>query len=359
MRLNYYASNNFEIILKNQEIKIMSGPNYCTLFDHYYLSRGLALYESLCKVHDEFYLYIVAFDDYSRDFLLKMKLDRAVIIGLDEFEDEELLKVKPTRTKAEYCFTCTPSVIKYTIEKYNLPSCTYLDADIYFYSTPLPVFKELSSFPVGLTPHNYSPSYDMSKDSGKYCVQFVYFKDTQDGMVPLNWWRNECIKWCYARVEDGKYGDQKYLDSFPKLFENVHDITHPGIGVAPWNIRSFNFISRDNKIIIRNNMIEDVVIFYHYQHLKVDFRKKVIRLGKWYDFSDDVIELFYKPYIERLIYFENIIRNSNFKILDFKLIKDNRFQLFFFFTVQKLFSGNRLVRTLYNKVNQWRSTGKS
>lgn len=335
----------------------MSSYNYCTLFDRNYLSRGLALYESLCRVHDEFCLYIVAFDDYTRDFLSKMKPDRVVVIGLDEFEDGELLKVKPTRTKAEYCWTCTPSVIKYTIEKYNLPSCTYLDADLYFYSTPSPVFEELDSYPVGLSPHNYSPSYDMSKDSGKYCVQFVYFKNTQDAIVPLTWWRNECLKWCHARVEDGKYGDQKYLDSFSVLFENVHDIKHPGIGVAPWNIRSFNFSRGDNKIIIRNESTEDVVIFYHYQHLKFDFHKKIIRLGKWYDFRDEVIELFYKPYIERLLYFENSIRKSDYHIREFKLIKDNRFQLYFFFGAQKLISGNRIVRTLYNKINQWFSAG--
>lgn len=330
----------------------MNSPNYCTLFDSYYLSRGLALYESLSNTHDDFCLYIFAFDDRSKDFLDQMKLDRAVIIGLKEFEDEELLRVKSTRTKAEYYFTCTPSVIKYSIEKYNLPSCTYLDADLFFYSNSYPVFEELSSYDVGLSPHNYSAAYDMSKDSGKYCVQFVYFKNTPNGMEPLRWWRNECIKWCYARIEDGKYGDQKYLDSFPILFKNVHDIKHTGIGVAPWNIQNFGFSIDQNKIAICNNNIKEVVIFYHYQNLKIDFVKKTIHLGKWYDISDQVIKLFYLPYIERLLHFENIIRSTNLRILDFKIIKENRLNIYTFSVLHKLIRGNKVIRMVYNSMNK-------
>jgi hypothetical protein len=330
----------------------MKTYNYCTLFDFNYLSRGLALHESLGKVHSDFCLYIFAFDDRTKLLLNQLQLKNAVIIGLEEFEDQELLKVKPIRTKAEYCFTCTPSVIKYAIEKYKLQSCTYLDADMYFYSSPLSVFEELNSFPVGLSPHNYSPEYDMSKDSGKYCVQFVYFKNTPEGMEPLTWWRNQCINWCYARVEDGKYGDQKYLDSFASLFKNIHDIEHPGIGVAPWNVKQFKFSTKDGNIILKNNITENDVIFYHYQSLKIDFSKKTVQLGKWYDLSEKVVELFYKPYIERLFYYENKMRGSNYDIQDFKLLKENRFRLYFFFMAQKIISGNKLVRKLFNIFNK-------
>ena len=308
------------------------------------------MYESLCNVHDEFCLYIFAFDTKSKEFLISLKLDRAVIIGLEEFEDEELLKIKPSRTFGEYCWTCTPSSIKYAIEKYNLPDCTYLDADLYFYSSPTPIFNELSSFAVGLTPHNYSPEYDLSKASGKYCVQFVFFRN-MDGMIPLDWWRRECLKWCYAYSEGDKYGDQKYLDRFSTLFPATHDIQHIGTGIAPWNVLKFSFSLKDNKIILKNKDVEEIVIFYHFQNLKIDLAKKIIWLGKWYDCKPDVIELFYKPYIEKLLYFENIINEAEYKIEDFKIIKSNRLELIFFYTVQRIFGGNNFFRMLYNKIN--------
>ena len=68
-----------------------------------------------------------------------MKLNKATIISLKEFEDEELLRIKPSRSIAEYCWTCTSSTILYVLEKYKVESCTYLDADLFFYSSPSPI----------------------------------------------------------------------------------------------------------------------------------------------------------------------------------------------------------------------------
>ena len=43
--------------------------NFCTLFDSYYLDKGLALYASLDKVCENFTLYIFCFDDRSYEIL--------------------------------------------------------------------------------------------------------------------------------------------------------------------------------------------------------------------------------------------------------------------------------------------------
>ena len=46
--------------------------NYCTLFDSNYLTRGLAMYESLKKYSSNFHLFIFAFDSKSYDLLKKL-----------------------------------------------------------------------------------------------------------------------------------------------------------------------------------------------------------------------------------------------------------------------------------------------
>ena len=49
----------------------MKRVNYCTLFDSFYLTRGLAMYESLKRQTGNFHLYIFAFDDDTYSFLKK------------------------------------------------------------------------------------------------------------------------------------------------------------------------------------------------------------------------------------------------------------------------------------------------
>ena len=117
--------------------------NFCTLFDTHYFSRGLALYYSLEKNCPDFHIFIFAFDDKTKGLLQGMNLDNATIISLTEFEDDELLRIKPTRSLAEYCWTCTSSTILYILERFNVESCTYLDADLFFYSNPAQIFDEI------------------------------------------------------------------------------------------------------------------------------------------------------------------------------------------------------------------------
>jgi len=74
-----------------------------------------------------------AFDDQIDSNLRKMNLPNITVISLHELEDEELLAVKPTRTKVEYCWTTTPSTILYCINKYQLDHCTYLVCRFVFF----------------------------------------------------------------------------------------------------------------------------------------------------------------------------------------------------------------------------------
>ncbi len=222
--------------------------NFCTLFDSNYLIRGVTLYNSLLRHCPLFHLYIFAFDNKANELLRKMELKHVTIITLKEFEDKDLVAVKPTRTRAEYCWTCTPSTILYCLKKYQLESCTYLDADLLFFESPQILINELKDNSVLLTLHRFPESHDTSEINGKYCVQFMTFKNTNQGLIALNWWREECIKWCYNRLEDGKRGDQKYLDDWTERYQGIHVLKNLGGGVAPWNVINYNFGEKDKEV---------------------------------------------------------------------------------------------------------------
>lgn len=290
--------------------------NFCTLFDSYYLTRGLTLYYSLETTCEDFHLYIFAFDDKCFSSLQSQNLRNATIISLDEFENEDLLKVKSSRTVAEYCWTCTPSTIWYSIKSFNLDHCTYLDADLMFFSSPTEIFKEIGRNSVGITPHNFSPKFKSSEIYGKYCVQFVYFLKDEDGLKLLDWWRKSCIDWCYAKLDGNKYGDQKYLEYFHQLSKNVCEITHPGAGVAPWNITNFEIKSESKNVNVtlkRNPSYKFPLIFYHYQGLKFKLKGSCIvaepsitRIPKI------ALDKIYLPYILCLIKIKEQITGENY-----------------------------------------------
>jgi len=277
--------------------------NFCTLFNSAYLSRGMVLYHSLKKHCSSFHLYVFAFDDATLDFFKSGGFDHLTVVSLKEFEDESLLAIKGSRTPTEYCWTCTASTILYSIEKFNLESCTYIDADMCFYADPALLFQEWGSNSVMITKHNYTPAYDQSEISGKYCVQFVAFKNDEKGLRVLKDWRRDTINWCYARVEEGKFGDQKYLDKWQGMYEGVHVVTNEGAGLAPWNIQKYAIDSRNGMLQVRNRVNGQLfpVVFFHFHGLKFYREGIVLLTGTLYELNKEVIDVFYRSYLRDLL----------------------------------------------------------
>lgn len=260
------------------------------------------MYQSLLKHCENFQLFIFAFDDATYQFFSAKKYPKVTVISLSDFEDSELLRIKPTRSAGEYCWTCTASTILYAIEKFNLDNCTYVDADMQFYLNPISIWNEAKSKSVIITSHNYTTKYDQSKESGIYCVQFVGFRNDANGMKVLKWWRNACIDWCYARIEDSKFGDQKYLDDWTTRFEGVHVVENPGAGVAPWNCQQYSFKNVNNDLTGIENSTEKKfdVVFFHFHGLVFYSNSSVMLTGQIYKIKTDVLNLFYKPYVSAI-----------------------------------------------------------
>lgn len=267
--------------------------NFCTLFDSYYLTRGLALYHSLRTHCDRFTLYVYCFDDSVYEILTRLELPHLVPVSLREFENEALLSVKPDRTRGEYCWTCTAHTIRDAIKRFTLPDVTYLDSDLYFFADPgllMVEFKE-SGASVLITEHRYSPRYALNADSGIYCVQFMPFVADKRGMAVLDWWCERTLEWCFNRHEDGKFGDQKYLDDWTARFPGVHVLKHPGGGVAPWNIQQY-------KVGPGPTIDSAPLVFYHFHSLSW-CEDNTFMLDR-YRLTRIALDTIYHPYIASL-----------------------------------------------------------
>ena len=128
------------------------------------------------------------------------------------------------------------------------------------------------------------------------------FKNTKEGMAVLEWWRNACIEWCYGRVEDGKFGDQKYVDEFQTRYSGVHELNHLGGGIAPWNIQQYTFSLKDEKIsgkeIVSGKEFD--LVFFHFHGLKFYENNIVGLTGELYEIRKEIQSMFYFPYIALL-----------------------------------------------------------
>ncbi|WP_052447403.1 glycosyltransferase [Clostridium polynesiense] len=212
--------------------------NFCTLIAKDYLIKGLTLYNSLIKQEKDFHLWICCMDDFSFNSLRSMSLSNASLIKADSIEDSELLLIKDERSLSEYCWTIKSTWIMYLLKTYkNIKSLIYLDGDLFFFSGVKPIFSELENTSVLLFPQR---DRDFVEDQfGKYQAGFIGFKNDANALTCLQWWREKCLEWCSS--EQGlpdKWGDQKYLDSWPELFDGIKINSHQGINAAVWNAKN-------------------------------------------------------------------------------------------------------------------------
>lgn len=266
----------------------------------------------LKKACPSFHLYVVAFNDDCYTYLRNSGIKNITPIALKEFEDEKLLEVKPTRSAAEYCWTCTPSVVLYCLRKYHLPSCTYVDADMIFYRDPGILLDEMAGDSILISEHRYSKEYDQSATHGKYCVQFMCFKDDPVGIEALLWWRERCLEWCYSYQEDGKFGDQKYLDDWTTRFKGVHVLQNPGAGIAPWNLQQFEFDVEDGQIVVTEKTTRNKypLVFFHFHGLKFYTDNTVSLSGSLYEMKEDVKKIVYLRYVKQLMEIEGRLKSE-------------------------------------------------
>jgi hypothetical protein len=277
----------------------MSNPieHYVTIFDSTYLPQGIALYLSMERQIKSYCLWVICVDDKVYDDLVAIKFQKMRLLKLSSIETDDLLAVKKDRSVGEYCWTLTPFAPKFVFEAdKKIERVTYIDADLWFFNSPQSIFDEFSTSnkAVMITDHSYSAEYDQSDVSGIYCVQFMIFSKGKSEVV-RKWWEDKCLEWCYARIEEGRFGDQKYLDEWPKQFsEYVHVMQNPSAILAPWNATRYPYSAS---------------LIYHFHGLKI-LSKNIIRISQ-HDLPKALISYIYEGYIKDLKKSFEIMNNLN------------------------------------------------
>ncbi len=243
--------------------------HFCTLFDQNYLLRGLTLYRSLAQHTPNFMFYVLCLDKNTYATVSKLQQENIKAIKLEEIEtwDIRLKQAKINRSQVEYYFTLSPALPLFLLEtKKEIEIITYLDADLFFYQSPEPIYEELGNKSILIVEHRFPKDLEHFAVHGKFNVEYQSFRRDEEGIACLTKWHEQCLDWCYDRIEGDKFADQKYLDEWPSLYKNLVVLQHKGAGLAPWNWSQYKFeIDKNNKLKVDGHSL----IFYHFHGIKI------------------------------------------------------------------------------------------
>jgi hypothetical protein len=286
----------------------MANRAYCTYFDHNYLPRGLALYHSLQRHAPGAELWVLCLSEACHQALTQLDLPNLVPVRLADFEDAnpDVAATRPTRSRIEYYFTCSPAWMLFVLNsKPDAEWVTYLDSDLFFFASPDPIYDEMKGAAFGIVPHRFARGLEGQRRFGLYNVGWVSVRRRDDGISALRWWRERCIEWCYDRVEGDRFADQRYLDRLPEMFGGVHVISHLGANLAPWNFADYRLQWNDGEVEIERRY---KLLFFHFFGVK--------RSGGYYfnshrlyhaPFSSLMKHKLYEPYTAALVEAEQVV----------------------------------------------------
>jgi len=270
---------------------------FCTLSDSNYLAFGLAMYRSLRKVNPNFVLYYLCLDDRTYKIISDLNYPDLRAIGIFEIDSPKLQYFKGTTIHENYCWALASYFTDWLMNTLMIPSITYIDSDIYFYSDWEPFFKEIGDKDVGIVTHRFTHNKDTK--TGKYNVGVIYFKASENGRACLRWWRDVVIdpQNKYFKTH-GTCGDQKYLELFEPLFGNICVVDNIG-HLASWNAKDHVVIGND---IIWQRKVQRL-IWFHISHFKPDYKHNTYRTnkrGEWYPERVPGVKRLLDEYFEEL-----------------------------------------------------------
>lgn len=258
--------------------------NICTIADDNFRLRFLAMRESIerqgsdCNLNllcldDEIYNFVKAYCGDVKCYRIEDLVtdDPGLALARDNDPSYEALNVCKGNVKEakklQFIWALASYFSWYCLEKLQLPDILYVDADIYFFNS-LEYIEDLKNTgSIGLI-ENRIPD---TSANGRFNVGIIYFKNNKQGMACCEFWK-ECLlnpKNEYY-TEYGVCGDQKYLELFEKLYEEVF-VFDDYIGhLAPWSLPYHKFMG--NKALWNGKFQE--VIFFHFSNFDYNFKDK-------------------------------------------------------------------------------------
>ncbi|QKJ25048.1 hypothetical protein HRU87_02280 [Aquiluna borgnonia] len=204
------------------------------------------------------------------------------------------------RSRAESIFSVGPSFLLSQVDQVDPEGwLVYADADLFFFSSMVEYLNSHPRSNVVISPHRHH-AWNVGRLAkyGKYNVGLVAFRNNSEGIKALKFWAKSCLEWCKDKPENGKYADQKYLESFAKISQGVFEDYSRGVNLAPWN-SWFTRVSRNVKGELYAG--DKPLVYFHAQGLRRTRRSWVLGHLNYFALANYSIRRFiYTPYVRQL-----------------------------------------------------------
>jgi hypothetical protein len=268
-----------------------------SIFDSNFLPQALVFYDSVKEFVNDYQIFFLCLDDKTYDTLEQLKLKGVKLIRHEDFADNELRRLKRERKPGEYSWTCKGPLVEYLFRRFKLKEVIYLDIDMCFWAKPDAMLEELKDVSIGITRQRLSLRYQlMEKRSGKFNAGFIYFRNDKTANKCLKKWSRQCRNWCYSRLENGKLGDQMYLNKWPSLYKGkLKILENEGVNSACFNTDGEEVLKNRFGIYINGNRL----ILFHY-HGFVRLGQNKYLANEVFQVSQKLNEIVFVPYAKEL-----------------------------------------------------------
>lgn len=264
-----------------------------------------------CNPGRDFYIFVADLPDRHTPALEPNVWIARDKLGLDGREWTEL-SFKYDLT--EFCTAIKPLCFEYLFDAEGYGSATYLDPDIYCFSSFDPVYARLESHSIVLSPHILTIEERYGGDlwenlflwAGSYNLGFLALRNSGPARKLLRWWAGVLRDECFVDNRRFTATDQKWMVFAPMFFDasELHIDRDMGIDAAPWNFYEREFFEREGRVWVRNRIDPAVeptpLMFVHYSNYK--YSELLRGVVKHYNLKREYADLplVFDPYVAAL-----------------------------------------------------------
>ncbi|OUC14452.1 MAG: hypothetical protein B0A82_11870 [Alkalinema sp. CACIAM 70d] len=276
----------------------MTSHLVCTIITKNYLAYARALAISLAEHNPGLELYVLLAD--RNDGEIDPEQEPFHLIPLESLANQAAVqRMCFYYTPFELCCALRGLLHRYILDHTTAERWIFLDSDIYVCGSLEPVFEQLRSAAILLTPHNQTPpeieranicEVHHLLQSGLYNAGFLGLRRCEITSRFLNWWHTRLSDFCFNDLEyqdsRGLFVDQLWLNLVPLYFPKVEFLQDLGCNLGHWNLWERPLSQTGPGLILAGGSI---LRFVHFSGWSFENPTKVSRYDDFYESTDQPV----------------------------------------------------------------------